>query len=87
MFKISITPSFRREFKKLEEDLKIEVREKIELLQDKCYYEALKVHKLKGRLSGRYSFSINYKIRVVFDYLNKNEIILHAIGDHDVYKA
>jgi mRNA-degrading endonuclease YafQ of YafQ-DinJ toxin-antitoxin module len=86
MFVISITPTFQRQFKKLEESLKDEVRQKIFLLQDKGNHESLKVHKLKGRLKNRWSFSVNYRIRIVFDYLNPKEIVLHAIGDHSVYR-
>jgi mRNA-degrading endonuclease YafQ of YafQ-DinJ toxin-antitoxin module len=86
MFGISITPNFQRQFSKQEEDLKEEILEKLELLKDKLNHQTLKVHKLKGKLSGRYSFSVNYRIRIIFNFLDKDEIILLAVGDHDVYR-
>jgi mRNA-degrading endonuclease YafQ of YafQ-DinJ toxin-antitoxin module len=86
MFGISITPNFQRQFSKQEEDLKEEILEKLELLKNKLNHQTLKVHKLKGKLSGRYSFSVNYKIRIIFNFLDKDEIILLAVGDHDVYR-
>ncbi len=87
MLKIAYTPAFIRQVKALSDVLFDEVEEKIELLKDEKNHKALKVHKLKGRLKGRYSFSVNYQIRIVFKYnpRDKQEAILLAIGDHDVY--
>mgnify|MGYP001591169696 FL=1 len=84
--KISFLPVFVKKFNKLESVLREEVLEKIEMFKDKKNHMQLKVHKLKGVLSGRYSFSVNYKTRVVFSYLSKNEAVLLAVGDHGVYK-
>jgi proteic killer suppression protein len=85
---ISYTPSFLRLFKSLPEALQDEAIEKIELFKEENNHKALKVHKLTGRLKGRYSFSVNYKTRIVFAYTSKKpkEATLMAIGDHDVYK-
>jgi len=84
--KVSFLPSFARKFNRLEVALQDEVMEKIELFKDEKNHKYLKVHKLHGVLSGRYSFSVNYKTRIVFSYLSKNEAVLLAVGDHDVYK-
>ena len=83
--KVSFKPTFIRQFKRLDFGLQQEVNEKIELLKDRENFAQLKVHKLHGRLAGRYSFSVNYKTRIVFCYLSKNEVALLAIGDHAVY--
>ena len=72
--------------KKLEKGLVEEVLEKIELFKDSENHKILKVHKLQGQLSDLHSFSVNYKIRVVFEYLSKNEAVLLMVGDHDVYR-
>ncbi|MDP3726270.1 MAG: type II toxin-antitoxin system mRNA interferase toxin, RelE/StbE family [bacterium] len=77
--------SFLRKFKTLDSDLQEEVLEKIELFKDKNNHKQLKIHKLHGPLSGRYSFSVNYKTRIVFLYVSKKEVALLAIGDHAVY--
>jgi len=73
-------------YKKLEPALKEEVKEKINSLQDKKNHTVLKVHRLNGRLEGRYAFSVNYKIRIVFRFENRNTISLLYVGSHDVYK-
>ncbi|MBM2817945.1 MAG: hypothetical protein HW401_535 [Parcubacteria group bacterium] len=84
--KVYFKPTFVRKLKSLEAALQDEVVEKIELFKDEKNHKQLKVHKLRGVLSGRYSFSVNYKTRIVFSYLSKNEAVLLAVGDHDVYK-
>lgn len=86
MYKIFYKPSFIKQYDKLEEGLKEEVREKIELLRNKENHQKLKAHKLHGDLSGRWSFSVTYKIRIVFVFNKGKELDLLAIGDHDVYK-
>jgi plasmid maintenance system killer protein len=86
MIKIGYLPIFIRQLKKLEDLLAQEVIGKIDLFKDPKNHDLLKVHKLHGRLKGRYSFYVNYKIRVVFIYVYKKEAMLFSVGDHDVYK-
>ena len=84
---VSYTPGFLRMMKSLSVGLQEEVIEKIEIFKKSENHKQLKVHKLTGRLQGRYSFSVNYKIRIVFLFLKTQpkEALLLAIGDHDVY--
>ena len=83
---VRFKPSFVRAVKHLEKDLYEEVLEKIELFKNETNCESLKVHKLHGPLSDRWSFSVNYKTRIVFQYESKSIAVFLAIGDHDVYK-
>lgn len=84
---VSYTPGFLRMLKTLQKGLQEEAIEKIELFKYPENHKQLKVHKLGGRLKGRYSFAVNYNIRIVFRYIAKpKEALLLAIGDHDVYK-
>jgi plasmid maintenance system killer protein len=78
--------SFIRQYASLEPALQEEVKEKIALFADRRNHRQLRVHKLEGSLAGRYSFSVNYRYRIVFAYLSKTEAVLLAVGDHDVYK-
>lgn len=84
---VAYAPPFFRQLKKLEPSLQEEVFEKIELFEKNPKDPILKTHKLKGRLSGNFSFSVNYKTRIVFQYSSKEEAVLTAVGDHDVYKV
>jgi len=83
---VAFTPQFVRDYKKLPAALQVEVKEKIATFGDTSNHRALKVHKLKGRLADRYSFSVNYKTRIVFRYLSKTEAVLLTVGSHDIYK-
>lgn len=83
---VHFKPSFLRQFKKLESALQDEAREKIKLLQTPQYHTQLRVHALKGPLVGYKSFSVNYRYRIIFKYIDTKNIVLLAIGDHDVYK-
>jgi toxin HigB-1 len=81
---IIYAPSFLNRFKKLHKKLQEEAFEKIDLFKNKKNHQVLKVHKLKGRLRGRYSFSVNYKVRILFKKKG-NEFHFLDIGDHDIY--
>lgn len=80
------SPTFLRMLKSLSQELQNEAIEKIDLFRVTDNHLSLKVHKLKGSLKDRYSFSVNYKTRIVFAYVeSKRTVYLLAIGDHDVY--
>ena len=83
MLSIRYSPTFIRMYKRLEENLKEETREKIVLFQHISNHEKLKVRKLKGILENTYSFSVNYKIRVLFEYESKQLVSLLYVGSHD----
>lgn len=86
--KVAVSPQFSRQFKSLPTKLKEEAVERIELLKEKSNHQMLRVHKLKGQLLGRYSFSVTYHYRIIFMYTDNThtEAILLAIGDHAVYE-
>lgn len=84
--KIGHKPFFIRQFNKLDPDLKEEVLEKIELFKDPSNHQKLKVHKLNGKFSDCYSFSVNYSHRIIFEYITKNDVHILSISDHDIYK-
>ena len=83
---VTYTPSFIRQYKALDPNLQEEVLEKIEQFKNIKNHKALKVHKLTGRLKDRYSFSVNYKIRIVFQYHSKKEVLLFSLRIYDVFK-
>ena len=86
MIKIGYTPAFVRQYNKLDKGLQDEVKEKITLFRDKKNHATLKVHKLHGDLKKFSSFSVDYKTRIVFYWLDDSEALLEMVGDHDVYR-
>ncbi len=83
--RVVFTPSFLREMKKAQSTLQEEAIEKIEMLKDAKNRRVLKVHKLKGPFRGCYGFSVNFKTRIIFEYIGKDEVVLHTIGNHSIY--
>ncbi len=86
MIAIEYAPAFLRQLKKSPLGLQEEAQEKIALFKSRSNHRQLKVHKLKGELAGKWSFSVNYRDRIVFKWLSDNEAGFLAIGDHDIYK-
>lgn len=84
---IGYKPSFIRQLKKLPRALQLEAKEKIELFADPQNHKKLSVHKLKGRLAGFLSFSVNYRYRIIFEWeVPEERAVLLRIGDHSMYE-
>lgn len=87
MPKIIYSKGFLKYLKKLDPQLQKETEYKIELFRNEQNNKNLEIHKLKGRFKGFYSFSVNYKNRVLFSYNNNKTVaLLHDVGDHDIYR-
>lgn len=83
---VTYLPKFIKKFNTLPQQLQDEVVEKIELFKDSKNHESLRVHKLHGRFKDCYSFSVNYKYRIIFTWTSDTEASLLAIGDHSIYE-
>ncbi len=82
---IVFAPTFLRRLKKYPPTLRGEVFEKVAEFRDVNNHKKLKVHKLNSNLE-IYSFSVNYKIRIIFEYQNSTKANFLTIGSHnDVY--
>ncbi len=84
--KIIYTTKFAREYKKLPQKIKIQAEERERLFRQNPFHSLLDTHKLHGRLKTFWSFSIDYKYRIVFEIGNNKTIYFHSIGDHSVYQ-
>jgi len=88
MITIIYSPKFLKKLKKIskrDSRLAEEVLDKVAMFKNKDNHTALKVHANKGKLKGYQSFSVNYKIRIIFRYLKTGEVFFITIGDHDAY--
>lgn len=83
---IFYSSKFSRDYKKLPLDVK-RIAERKEIIFRKDIFDSrLKTHKLKGGLSGFFSFSLNQKYRIIFEIVDKDKIWFHLVGDHTIYK-
>ncbi|PIR45244.1 MAG: hypothetical protein COV10_00400 [Candidatus Vogelbacteria bacterium CG10_big_fil_rev_8_21_14_0_10_51_16] len=83
---VGYTPSFLKRYKKLEPAFKEAVKKKIEEFRDRENHKKLDVHKLHGKYKDCHAFSIDYRNRVAFTYIDKNKVALLGVSDHDIYK-
>ena len=85
MITVVYTPSFVREFNKLPKALQEEIKERIAIFEQDPRNPMLKTHKLRGKLRKYWSFSVNYRCRIVFEHDSKTRIALLSVGGHNVY--
>jgi addiction module RelE/StbE family toxin len=80
--RVVTSKKFDKQFKKLPQKVQMEFRKRIELFLMDRYHPMLGVHKLTGNLKNLWSFSVTGDIRVVFDKVGTDNIVLVAIGSH-----
>jgi len=81
-------PGFIREFKKFSKPLQEDALGAIERFRDSNNHHSLHTHKLHGKFKNCFSFSMNYRYRIIFQWRNKEKgfVELLDIGDHDLYE-
>ncbi len=77
---------FVRQYKKLSQALQQEVMDKVTLFKEDPSHPFLRTHKLKGKMEGYLSFSVNYEYRIIFQYDTPETIALLAVGSHGIYQ-
>jgi mRNA-degrading endonuclease YafQ of YafQ-DinJ toxin-antitoxin module len=55
----------------------------IELFLKNPFHPRLRTHKLSGKLEGLLAFTVAYDCRVVFKFLNGDEVLLVDVGGHE----
>lgn len=91
MINLNWSSSYKRAFKKtIKNDsvMKDKILETMGSLKQDPFAPNLNTHKLKGILDGNWACSVDYDIRIVFDFVknpatNETEILLMNIGTHD----
>jgi addiction module RelE/StbE family toxin len=79
-------PRFKRTYKKKLKkypEIKQQLSDALKLFIQDPFHPILKTHKLGGPLKGNYAFSLGYDLRVIFKFLNKEEVLLETIGTHE----
>ena len=85
---VAYRPSFLRQLRALDAAVREEIIERVAEFKDSKNHKRLRVHPLKGKLKGFYSFSVNFHHRVVFEWVGKgkNLAVLAQVGDHNIYQ-
>ncbi len=83
--KIIHLPKFRRQYQRLPENVQELAEDKEKIFRVNPFDSRLKTHKLKGPLQDFWAFSIDYKYRVIFDFVDENTVRFYSVGDHNIY--
>lgn len=89
MIKVAFSKSFKRAFKKRiagNSGREEKFWTKLELFKNDLFDPTLKTHKLSGKFKNYWSFSIEYDLRVIFYFVDDENILLIDIGtSREVY--
>lgn len=91
MRRLAWTPKSQRAFKRLikrNPQLKPTIRQTLDQLVRDPFEPSLRTHKLSGSLEDVWSCSIDYKLRILFEFVDDPEldepaILLLNLGSHD----
>ena len=86
ILKVHSTSEFGKSFRKLPGHIQDLAEKKDKWFRRNAFDSRLHTHKLKGELEGYWSYYINRKYRVLFRFLNGDEVIYYDIGTHEIYK-
>ena len=77
---------FAREYKKLPPAVKEAAKKKEIIFRKNPFDPKLKTHKLSGPLGDFWAFSVSYKYRIIFTFIEKDIVEFYSIGNHDIYE-
>ncbi len=88
MIRVQYLPSFARQYKKLPKEVRLLAEKRVLMFRTNPFDSRLKTHKLGGQLEHFLSFSINYSVRIIFDFAEDSKgrfARFYQIGSHDIY--
>lgn len=79
---------FLRGFYRLDPQLRKLTKERIMQFQHNPFDSRLDTHTLHGKLKKQWSFSVDSRYRILFEFLNnkKDEVVFLDIGNHSIYR-
>lgn len=85
--KIEYSTKYIHSFKKLPSSIRQKARRKEAVFRHDPFNPQLKTHKLHGRFQGYWGYSVDFKYRVIFSFLNGREALFFDIGLHPIYQS
>lgn len=84
--RIHSTSGFEKSFSKLPTRIQKLAERKDMWFRQNAFDPRLRTHKLKGELSGYWSYYINRRYRILFRFISDTEAIYYDIGTHEIYE-
>ncbi len=89
MIRVAYSSSFKRSYKRkvaTGSNREAKFRSKLEVFMNDPFDQALRTHKLSGKLKDYWSFSIEYDLRVIFYFEDAETAVFVDLGTHkEVY--
>ncbi|MBI2888335.1 MAG: type II toxin-antitoxin system mRNA interferase toxin, RelE/StbE family [Candidatus Liptonbacteria bacterium] len=83
--KIYYHPRFERSYRKLPFHLRAKAEARETLFRENPFDARLDTHKLHGKLKRQWSFSVDGKCRILFDFI-MSDVVFIDVGDNDIYR-
>jgi len=81
------TKRFVKQVSKFDTNLQKDIFASVKYFKDTKNHKQLEVHKLKNSMRMFHSFSVNYKMRIIFIFeKDKKSATLLQVGGHEIYK-
>ncbi len=79
---------YRHSYKNLGPQLQKLADQRISLFRRDFFDPRLDTHRLHGKLKNQWSFSVDGRNRILFEFLDKKkeDVVFLDIGDHSIYK-
>jgi len=76
---------FQKSLKKFSKGERRIIQKRLELFAKDSFDSSLKTHKLSGKFSGYWSFSIDFDLRIMFEFVDEKSVGLVDVGTHSIY--
>jgi len=83
---IRYSSKFYKEYKRLSAEVKKQAEKQEIIFHSNPFDIRLKTHKLTGKLKNFWAFSIDYKHRIIFEFVSEDMIWFHSVGSHQIYR-
>lgn len=83
--KITHSARFLRSLKKLPRSIQEKADEREQLFRQNLFDPRLNTHKLHGRFTGYWAYSVDYHYRVIFVFDGSRTVTYYDIGPHHIY--
>ncbi len=80
-------PTFVKEFKKLDQSIQKRAVEVEKRFRINPLHSSLRLHPLRGRLSGLWPISVTMNVRIIFERMENGDLVFLSIGQHDIYRS
>lgn len=85
--KILLSSEFKEFFSCMDKRTQKRADKQILIFKNNPFHPSLHTEKLSPKWKGMWSFRVDLKYRVVFEFINENNILFLTIGPHDwVYR-